>query len=80
MTVSLDDISRHIIESVSNTTSTMLKKVSADDISSYQSYTIYVQYLDALCLPTPFPSGIFGESHPRKVPILASQFQISPAE
>ena len=37
---SLDDASRRIIESVSDTTSTMLQKVSDDDVSSYQSYTI----------------------------------------
>ena len=80
----------------------MLKKVSADDVSSYQSYTIRrldqrqssmpdseqykltnvkedalsnkFKYLDVLCFPTLFPSGRFGESHPRKVPISASEF------
>ncbi|CAI8024100.1 hypothetical protein GBAR_LOCUS14030 [Geodia barretti] len=36
----LDDAARHIIESVSDTSSTMLQKVSDDDVSSYQSYTI----------------------------------------
>ena len=77
----------------------MLKKVSADDVSSYQSYTIRrldqrqsdseqykltnvkedalrnkFKYLDVLCFPTLFPSGRFGESHPCKVPISASEF------
>ena len=37
---SLDDTSRHIIETVSETTSTMLEKVSTDEVSSYQSYTV----------------------------------------
>ena len=32
------------------------------------------KYLDVLCFPTLFPSGRFGESHPRKVPISASEF------
>ena len=36
----LDDAARRIIESVSDTSSTMLQKVSDDDVSSYQSYTI----------------------------------------
>ena len=37
---SLDDASKCIIESVSDTTSTMLQKISTDEIASYQSYTI----------------------------------------
>ena len=37
---SLDEASKCIIESVSDTTSTMLQKISVDEISSYQSYTI----------------------------------------
>ena len=37
---SLDDAARRIIESVSDTSSTMLQKVSDDDVSSFQSYTI----------------------------------------
>ena len=37
---SLDDAARRIIECVSDTSSTMLHKVSDDDVSSYQSYTI----------------------------------------
>jgi hypothetical protein len=37
---SLDNAARRIIECVSSTSSTMLQKVSADDVSSYQSYTI----------------------------------------
>ena len=37
---SLDDAARRIIESVSDTSSRMLQKVSDDDVSSYQSYTI----------------------------------------
>ena len=95
-------VSKCIIESVSDTTSTMLQKLSADEISSYQSYTIRrldqqhsntpdceqykltnvkedamsnrFKYLDVLCFPTLFPSGRFGESHPCKIPITASEF------
>ena len=77
----------------------MLQKISVDEISSYQSYTIRrldqqqskmpdseqyklkedalsnkLKYLDVLCFPTLFPSGRFGESHPRKVPITPSEF------
>ena len=37
---SLDDAACRIIESVSDTSSTMLQKVSDDDVSFYQSYTI----------------------------------------
>ena len=37
---SLNDAARHIIECVSDTNSTMLHKVSDDDVSSYQLYTI----------------------------------------
>ena len=99
---SLDDASRRVIESVSDTTSTMLEKVSVEVISSYQAYTIRrldqcqssrpdceqykltdvketamsnkFKYLDVLCFPILFPSGRFGESHPREVPISPSEF------
>ena len=37
---SLNDATRHIIECVSDTSSTMLHKVSDNNVSSYQSYTI----------------------------------------
>ena len=37
---SVDDASQHIVESVSDTTSTVLAKVTADDVKSFQSYTI----------------------------------------
>ena len=37
---SLDDVSRHIVEAVSDTTSKMLAQVSTDDVSEHQSYTI----------------------------------------
>ena len=40
MQISIDDAARRIIESVSETSSTMLQKVSDHDVSSYQSYTI----------------------------------------
>jgi ATP-dependent DNA helicase PIF1 len=40
MQISIDDAARRIIESVSETSSMMLQKVSDDDVSSYQSYTI----------------------------------------
>ena len=96
---SVDDASRRIVESVSDTTSSMLVKVSAEDISSFQAYTIrrldqkqssltdsehfklinvkenaLIKHLDVLCFPTLFPSGKFGESHHRSVPISASEF------
>ena len=35
---SVDDASQRIVESVSDTTSTMLVKVTADDVKSVQSY------------------------------------------
>ena len=82
---------------MSDTTSTML---SADEISSYQSYTIRrldqqhsntpdseqykvkedamsnrFKYLDVLCFPTLFPSGRFGESHPRKFPRFKMEYR-----
>ena len=90
---SLDDTSCHIIETVSETTSTMLEKVSTDEVSSYKSYTVRqlnskqsslpdsehyklvdvkedalsnkLKYLDVLCFPTLYPTGKFGEWHPR---------------
>ena len=37
---SLDEASRCIVESVSDTSSIMLEKVSVEDTASYQSYTI----------------------------------------
>ena len=37
---SVDYASRRIVESVSDTTSTMLVKVTADNVKSFQSYTI----------------------------------------
>ena len=37
---SLNEASRHVVETVSETTSTMLEKVSSDEVSSYQSYTV----------------------------------------
>ena len=82
---SVEDASRCIVENVSDTTSSMVVKVSAEDISSFQAYTIRrldqenalsnkLKHLDVLCLPTLFPSGNFGESHHRSVPISASEF------
>ena len=99
---SLDEASQRIVESVSDTSSTMLEKVSADDTASYQSYTFLqlhqqqstlpdtehykltdvredalsnkLKYLDVLCFPTLFPSGKFGESHPRDVAISPSEY------
>ena len=37
---SIDDASQHIVECVSNTSSKMLVKASAEDVSSFQAYTI----------------------------------------
>ena len=99
---SLDDAAHRIIESVSDTSSTMLQKVSDDDVSSYQSYTIRrldrqepnipdtdqyklsnvkedalsnkLKHLDVMCFPTLFPSGRFGEGHPREVKLTFSEY------
>ena len=101
---SLDEASRCIVESVSDTSSSMLEKVSVEDTASYQSYTIRqldqqqsmlpdsehyklrdvkedalsnkLKYLDMLCFPTLFTSGIFGESHSHIVAII----EITPPE
>ena len=35
-----DDTSRHVVETVSDTSSIMLEKVSDEEVSSYQSYTV----------------------------------------
>ena len=97
-----DDASRHVIECVSGTTSQMLVKCSAEDVKSFQTYTIRrldqkqsnltdsehfklvnvkdnamsnkLKHLDVLCFPTLIPSGKFGESHDRSVPISLSEF------
>ena len=99
---SIDDASRRVIECVSDTTSQMLVKASAEDVNSFQAYTIRrldqkqstqadseqfklinvnenamsnkLKHLDMLCFPTLFPSGKFGESHDRSVPISLSEF------
>ena len=99
---SIDDASRRVIECVSDTTSQMLVKASAEDVKSFQAYTIMrldqkqssltdsehfklinvkenamsnkLKHLDVLCFPTLYPSGKFGESHDRKVPISLSEF------
>ena len=99
---SLDDTSRHLIETVSETTSTMLEKVSTDEVSSYQSYTVRqlnskqsslpnsehyklvdvkedalrnkLKYLDVLYFPTLYPTGKFGEWHPRQQNISPREF------
>ena len=47
---SLDDASRQIVESVSDTSSKMLEKVSADDVSLYQSYVLMQNRLQCLIL------------------------------
>ena len=80
----------------------MLVKASAEDVSSFQAYTIRrldqkqsslsdtehyklmnvkedalnnkLKHLDVLCFPTLFPTGNFGESHARSVPISVSEF------
>ena len=99
---SLDDASKRIIESVSDTSSTMLLKVNKDDVTTYQSYTIRhfdqkqpnvpdtnqyklgnvqenalsnrLKHLDVMCFPTLFPSGQFGEYHPREISLSHSEF------
>ena len=99
---SLDEPSRHVVKSVSEATSTILEKVSSDEVCSYHSYTVRqlnskqsslpdteyyklvdvkedplsnkVKYLDVLCFPTLFPTGRFGESHPRQQHITPSEF------
>ena len=37
---SLDEASQHVVETVSEATRTMLEKVSSDEVSAYQSYTV----------------------------------------
>ena len=99
---SLDEASRQVVETVSKATSTILEKVSSDEVSAYQSYTVRqlnskqsslpdtehyklvdvkedplsnkFKYLDVLCFPTLFPTGRFGESHPRQQRITPSEF------
>ena len=99
---SLDEASRYVVETVSQATSTMLEKVSNNQVSSYQSYTVRqlnskqsnlpdtehynlvdvkedplsnkFKYLDVLCFPTLFPTGRFGESHPRQQHNSPSEF------
>ena len=99
---SLDKASQQVVETVSEATSTMLEKVSSDEVSAYQSYTVRqlnskksslpdtepyklvdakeeplsnkFKYLDVLCFPTLFPTGSFGESHPRQRRITPSEF------
>ena len=99
---SLDSVSRHVIESISDTSSEFLQKTTEKDSKSFQAYTIRrldqkqsslldtdnyklvkveetalsnkLKHLDVLCFPTLFPSGKFGECHPRKVPISPSEF------
>ena len=102
---SIDDASQRIVECVSNTSSKMLVKASAEDVSSFQAYTIRrldqkgssltdtehyklmnvkedalskkLKHLDVLCFPTLFPTGKFGESYARSVPITASEYSKS---
>ena len=99
---SLDEASQHVVKTVSEATSTMLEKVSSDEVSAYQLYTARqlnskqsslpdiehyklidvkedplsnkFKYLDVLCFPTLFPTGRFGESHPRQQRIIPSKF------
>ena len=99
---SLDNASKRIIQSVSDTSSTMLLKVNEDDVTTYQSYTIRrldqkqpnvpdtdqyklgnvqenalsnrLKHLHVMYFPTLFPSGQFGEYHPREISLSHSEF------
>ena len=92
---SVDEAAKRVIETTNNTSSTMLEKASADDIATFQAYTIRSldnklssesdieqykllsikedaldnreNYLDVMCFPVLFPTGQFGEHHPRQV-------------
>ena len=98
----LDDVAREVIETVSDTSSTMLERASKEDVAGFQSFTIRTlnskqstssdidqyklvnvkedaldnrqRYLDVMCFPDLFPSGHFGEYHPREVPITKSEY------
>ena len=98
----LDDVAREVIETVCDTSSTMLERASKEDVAGFQSFTIRTlnskqstssdinqyklvnvkedaldnrqRYLDVMCFPDLFPSGRFGEYHPREVPITKSKY------
>ena len=98
----LDDVTREVIETVSDTSSTMLEKATKEDVAGFQSFTIHTlnskqstssdidqykllnvkedaldnrqKYLDVLCFPDLFPTGRFGECHPREVHITKSEY------
>ena len=97
----LDDVAREVIETVSDTSSTMLERASKEDVAGFQSFTIRTlnskqstssdidqyklvnvkedaldnrqRYLNVMCFPDLFPSGRFGEYHPREVAITKSE-------
>ena len=99
---SVDKVVKQVIETVDNTTSTMLVKATKEDVAEFQSYTIRTinekqsttsdieqykllsvkekpldncqDFLDCMCFPVLFPSGRFGEFHPRKVKITSSEY------
>ena len=98
----LDDVAREVIETVSDTSCTMLERATKEDVAGFQSFTIRTlnskqsmssdidqyklidvkenaldnrqKYLDVLCFPDLFPTGHFGECHPREVHITKSEY------
>ena len=99
---SVDEAAKQVIEVTNSTSSTMLEKASADDIATFQAYTIRSldnklsnqsdieqykvlsvnedaldnrqKYLDVMCFPVLFPTGQFGEHHPRRVKLSHSEY------
>ena len=69
---SIDDASKQIVESVSDTTSNMLQMVSSDDVKE-DALSNRLKHMDVLCFPTLFPSGKFGEGHTRDIHISSSE-------
>ena len=99
---SINEAARKALEVVSNTTSSVLERASANDVHGLQAYTIrkmdqYMptgkdidhykllsvsekpldncqKYLDVLCFPSLFPTGRYGEFHPRAVRLTFSKY------
>ena len=99
---SVDEAAKQVIEVTNSASSTMLEKASADDIATFQAYTIRSldnklsnqsdieqykvlsvnedaldnrqKYLDVMCFPVLFPTGQFGEHHPRRVKLSHSEY------
>ena len=99
---SVEEATKHIIEVSNTATSSMLEKVTKDDVAAFQAYTIRnldnklsptsdieqykvlsvkehpidnrQQHLDVMCFPVLFPTGKFGEFHPRQEKLSHSEY------